>query len=372
MKTLILVGGGHAHLYVIKKLKKALKTKVNVILISAMEKQYYSGMASGSLEGYYSEEEMTVDLESYCQKHAIHFIKSSLVSIDPVSNLIVLSDGQEHHYDYISFNTGSIARRDLLIDESNCFYVKPLNVIHDIKESVLNLCQENKSSEMIKIVVVGTGAAGIEMGFAAKNLIESNNKKAHLLFVSSSHHVLKGLPDKAKSYLFQNNALTSDVEWLLNDAGLSIEANSLLLKSGKKRDFDIAMITTGIKGSEIFETANLSVDKSNFMKVNDCLQNESYANILGAGDCVTIHSEMNIPKNGVYAIKEAKVLSQNIENLLSEKALVSFKAQKKFLSIIALKKGTAILTYASFAWTGKIPFMLKQWIDQKYMLKLKR
>lgn len=371
MDALILVGGGHAHLNVIKNMKYSLKTKLQVILISSMDKQYYSGMAAGSLEGYYSEDQMTVDLPDYCNKHQIKFIKSTVVLVEPELNYIVLSTGQRITYNYISFDIGSIARTDLTIKESECFYVKPLNLINEIKEKILSFKEQNDQSKTITMIVVGTGAAGIEIGLAARALAKSKNISLKLIFVGSSFRILnQDIAERGKKFL-TTQAVWHEIDWVLNDPGVEIEQNALILKSGKKLDFDLILLATGITGGRLFKDSIIKTDKNDFMVVNKYLQNENYPNILGAGDCVTLNSKVRIPKNGVYAIKQSKVLSRNLENLIYGKSLIPFKPQKVFLTIVALGYGMARLEYGSIVWTGRIPFLLKKWIDQNYMFKLK-
>ena len=372
MKTLILVGGGHAHLYVIKKMKSSVKTGLNVILISEMDKQYYSGMASGSLEGYYSEDDMSVDLNDYCQKHDIRFIKNTVISVEPNSKEIKLGDGSRIYYDYLSFDIGSTAKTNLDTTGGECFYVKPLYRIKEINSKVTELAKLNKHVQNINIVVVGTGAAGIEVGLATKILAESKGMMVRLTFVGSNFTPTSGMNTTSEKSLLKIQMLWEDIQWVHNDPGTQIVDNDLQLESGKKLRYDILIIATGVKGPELFNQSGIKVDENNYMLTNEYLQSVQFCNIFGAGDCIKVNINASIPKNGVYAIKEAKVLVKNLENVIGGKPLKAFKPQKRFLSIIALREGTAIAVYKPFVWMGKVPFIIKKWIDQKYMQRIKR
>lgn len=368
----MLVGGGHAHLYVIKNMKSSVKARLQVILISTMDKQYYSGMASGTLEGYYSEEDMSVDLNAYCKKHHIKFIKNTVVSFNPDSKYLLLSDGSTVDYHYVSFDVGSNAKTNLSINDSNCLFVKPLTFIYNIRANIMDLCEKRDHMQVIKIIVVGTGAAGIEIGLAAKTLAESKHMKVNLTFVGAGSEFICGIHAKAKTPRMETHAIWQNIHWELKNPGIEINQNEILLKSGKKIQSDVLILATGVKGPDLFKQSGTKTDDYHFMVVNKYLQNDQYTTIFGAGDCVSFDAPFNVPKNGVYAIKEAKVLVRNLEKVIFNKPLIAFKAQKHFLSIIALQEGRAILVYSHFSWEGKMPFYIKKWIDQNYMKRLKR
>jgi NADH dehydrogenase FAD-containing subunit len=52
-KRLLLLGGGHAHVYLIKQFNSKKNKDLEVVLVTASQYQYYSGMAAGYLEGIY-------------------------------------------------------------------------------------------------------------------------------------------------------------------------------------------------------------------------------------------------------------------------------------------------------------------------------
>lgn len=369
MNRLILVGGGHAHLYVIRQLNQKVKNITEVLLVSANEKQYYSGMASGTLEGYYSESDMSIDLGAYCTHHGIKFIKAAVTSVDHDKNQIQLDTNEVLSYDYVSFNTGSEMHFE---GQSGGFMIKPLTQITAIITALKKKAANEHASDTLKVVVVGTGAAGIEMGLAAKTRLEETVSKVQMTFVSSGDTMLKGFGKKASEKLMQYLDGHPEIHIHPNDKVVDVLSDQITLASGAVIPFDFAIIASGIKASTLYKASGLKTDARGFMAVNGALQSIDVPNIWGAGDCIAIVSESAVPKNGAYAIKQAKVLQQNLENALAQKPFVVYKPQKKFLAIIALKNGRGLLVYGTFVWLGKCPFILKKWIDTQYMKKLKR
>ncbi|MFQ5767807.1 MAG: hypothetical protein ACE5ID_07475, partial [Acidobacteriota bacterium] len=57
---LLLVGGGHAHLEVVRRYHLNRPPGVGLTLVSAFPRHHYSGMIPGYLSGVYTEEEVSV------------------------------------------------------------------------------------------------------------------------------------------------------------------------------------------------------------------------------------------------------------------------------------------------------------------------
>lgn len=62
-KKLLLVGAGHAHLQVLKSMRRKRWPETEVTLISPSRFQYYSGMFSGLIEGHYTLDEVRIDVK---------------------------------------------------------------------------------------------------------------------------------------------------------------------------------------------------------------------------------------------------------------------------------------------------------------------
>ena len=62
VKHLVLIGGGHSHVQVLKKLAQRPIHGVSVSLISPEARQPYSGMLPGYVAGHYTENDIYIDL----------------------------------------------------------------------------------------------------------------------------------------------------------------------------------------------------------------------------------------------------------------------------------------------------------------------
>ena len=73
-KELILVGGGHAHVQVLKLWGLNPLAGVNLTLISPQHQTPYSGMLPGLIAGHYSQAATHIDLIQLCQFAGAKFI----------------------------------------------------------------------------------------------------------------------------------------------------------------------------------------------------------------------------------------------------------------------------------------------------------
>ena len=74
MKRLVLVGGGHAHLYVLRALAREKPTGIEIILISPNSYQNYSGMLPGWIAGHYNKLQCQIDLRPLVQAAHVRMV----------------------------------------------------------------------------------------------------------------------------------------------------------------------------------------------------------------------------------------------------------------------------------------------------------
>ena len=77
-KQLVLIGGGHSNVQVLRKLCMHQYHGLNVILISESYGAIYSGMTPGYIENLYSLDEITIDLQRLCFNAGAPALKQSL------------------------------------------------------------------------------------------------------------------------------------------------------------------------------------------------------------------------------------------------------------------------------------------------------
>ena len=125
---LVLVGGGHANIQVLKSFGMHPIAGLRVSLISDVINAPYSGMLPGFVAGEYSYDEMHINLVQLANFANARFIKTNITSIDTLNRQIHCEERPEISYDLISVNTGITSDfGDIKGAREHCIAVKPIS-----------------------------------------------------------------------------------------------------------------------------------------------------------------------------------------------------------------------------------------------------
>jgi len=78
-----------------------------------------------------------------------------------------------------------------------------------------------------------------------------------------------------------------------------------------------------------------------------------------------------LPKAGVYAVRQGPVLAKNITAILEDRPLLTFKPQKRFLSLLTTGNRHAVASWGSLFAHGKWVWLWKNHIDRAFMAHFK-
>ncbi len=364
LRQLVLVGGGHAHLHVMQQINSVNISNLQVVLISEFPYQYYSGMAANFIEGVYDEEQIRFNLQELCTKYQVQFVQGRVVHIDGNFKKVTLSDETVIPFDILSMDTGSkMAGSSLVGMQTYGVPVKPLVNLHKIRKA----CQEG-ISEGAHLVVVGAGAAGVEIALALQSYKEKLKQQGSVTLVESSDTILRGYRPALKNQVMKV-LVKKNIQICLNAKVTEICKNSLVINTGEQILYDDLIWAGGIAADALYKESGLPVDEKGFMLVNSHLQSLSYPFIFGAGDCVSFANYKNVAKVGVYAIREAPILADNIVRFSQGKPLKRYTPQNFYLSILSLAHQTGILQYGKLVFQGTWCWKLKDYIDRSFMKK---
>ncbi|MDX8365283.1 NAD(P)/FAD-dependent oxidoreductase [Cytobacillus sp. IB215665] len=360
MKRIVLVGGGHSHLHCVKNLKTTKQLDIEWVLVSSSRYQYYSGMFSGFVEGLYEESDIRIDLLQLSKWVGIQFKEETISSVDPINNTLYSASGQTISYDYVSFDIGSLNINPNIPNlANNSIAVKPNHLfpkhINDLRDSK-------------HPVIVGGGASGIEIALsllAWKKKYTPNDSEVTLVHSSPLLHSA----GERSSKIITELAYKSGLNVVSDESITTVTKENLITQKGNRISYSHLIYLGGPQASPLFRNSSLPTDSSGYMLVKSTLQNIRYPHIFGAGDCISIESDPNIPKNGVTAVRQGPLLWRNLNRILQKKDLLEYQPQRNYLALISIGNHHAMLTYSTFAISGKWTWYVKNWIDRRFMNK---
>ena len=363
-KHLVLVGGGHAHLTGLINLADFVRGGHRVTLIGPSPYHYYSGMGPGLLSGIYRPQEARFHVKKMAEDRRGAFIEDKVIHIDPGQRTLNLQSGKQVSYDVVSFNTGSDVPLAGLVSERSekIVPVKPvLNLLQARRLIVPSLKQKP-----MDFVVIGGGPAGVEITANLWRLVNENRGKATIKLIAG-RRLLSGLPEKVRSKALRSLTGRS----ILVTEGSHVKAmtrDEIRLIDGSAHLFDVAFMALGVQPSRIFRDSGIPTGPDGGLLVNSFLQSVAHPEMFGGGDCISL-AEQPLAKVGVYAVRQNPILLHNLLAALEGREMKAFMPQKDYMLIFNMGNGSGILWKKNFLWEGRLAFLLKDYIDRKFMRK---
>lgn len=191
IKDLVLLGGGHSHVAVLKRFAMKPLPGVRLTVICRDVHMPYSGMLPGFIAGHYAFDEAHIDLGRLTRFAGARFYHAEATGLDLKSKRVLFQGRPPVPYDLLSLNIGSTPRlTDVPGAEGNVTPVKPINTFVDRWRCLVDRILKHEG--LIRIGAVGAGAGGVEttlaLQYRLKNLLAAQGRSAeHLEF-----HLLSG------------------------------------------------------------------------------------------------------------------------------------------------------------------------------------
>jgi len=374
IKDLVLVGGGHSHLSVLKYFAMHPVPGLRLTLITRDLHTPYSGMLPGYIAGHYEYDEAHIDLRPLAQFARARIYHTEVTSIDLENKQLRCADRPPVNYDLVSINIGSKpGTLDIPGADEFTIPVKPIDHFLSqwdaLIENILNYAQRNQT---FQLAIVGGGAGGVEMALATQYrlqyLLKLENINPSVLEIAiycESENILS-THNKQVTRRFRRILHQRDIKILTREKIIKAEEKQLISEDGTRHTADATLWVTNASAPVWLAESGLKVDPAGFIEVNDCLQSVSHEAVFAAGDIAAVVNHPR-PKSGVFAVRQGPPLARNLDRAIQNKSLKAFKPQKNFLGLISTGDKYAIASRSSWSLEGAYLWKIKDWIDRKFM-----
>jgi pyridine nucleotide-disulfide oxidoreductase family protein len=367
---LLLVGAGHAHLEILRRLA-ADPPGVELTVVSLASRQHYSGMVPGYVQGTYSEGEISVDVPRLAARSGGRFVAGRAVAVDPGERRVRLASGDEIPYDLASFAVGSEpAGADDPAVAGRALAVKPLARVVELRSRLLELAahagEGAPAGDSVAVAVVGGGAAGVEIALAAARVLDDARIGRRVTILEDGPAILAGYTERFRARAAALLAARG-VEVRLGTRAAGVEEGAVATTSGERVAADLAVWLTGAVAQPLFQGSGLAVDERGFLLLDDSLRAVSDPRLFAAGDCGTLARFPETPKAGVYAVREAPVLWGSLVAAIHGTPAPRYRPQAGFLSLLNTADGRALLAYKGRTAHARWAWRLKDWIDRRFV-----
>ncbi len=371
IKDLVLVGGGHTHVAVLKHFGMKPLPGVRVTLISRESNAPYSGMLPGLVAGHYTFADAHIDLAPLSRFARARFLREEVVGVDLDNKRVLCAGRPPVAFDVLSLNTGSAPGVGRVSGaEGSVVPVKPIDGFFArwelLRERVAN------SSNPVSIGLVGGGAGGVELALSIRcglaRAAEASGRprdSVRIELFTDSIEVLPAYPGRMRrrfAEILESDGIVVRTEHRV----VRVEGHCLHFGNGSRATFDEILWVTTAGAPDWPGESGMEVDERGFIRVHDTLQTVTHPDVFAAGDIAAVEGHPR-PKAGVFAVRQGPPLARNLARRLRGVSLVGFRPQREYLSLISTGRRHAVAARNGLTVGGRWVWTWKDRIDRRFI-----
>jgi selenide,water dikinase len=371
LRDIVLVGGGHSHVGVLRRFAMQPLPGVRLNLICSDTHTPYSGMLPGYIAGHYGYDEVHIDLDRLCVFAGARLFRAETIGIDRRTKRVLCRDRPAIPYDLLSINIGSTPQMAQVPGAEQ--FAVPVKPIRQFNDRWLDLLQRvQRHAGRTTIAVVGGGAGGVELTLAMQYRLRNELQ------------TLGRDPDELAFHLFtaggdilptHNRGVRRRFERVLAERGVTVHRDAevravsnqgLTIADGQTLVADEVLWVTQAGGAPWLRQTGLALDGSGFIEVNDHLQSLTDPSIFAAGDIASIVGRP-LEKAGVFAVRMGRPLADNLRLSVLGRPLRAYRPQRRWLALISTGDAHAVASRGAIGFEGDWVWRWKDWIDRRFM-----
>jgi selenide,water dikinase len=362
MKRLLLVGGGHSHIEVLRRFAAAPVPAADIALVTPDRHLIYTGMLPGLIAGHYGRADCRIDLEELCREARVRFVQAEGVALDLARNELRCDRGAALGFDLLSLDVGATPR-SAPGDAARSVPVKPFTALLAGWDRMLAAARAAAQ----EIAIVGGGAGGIELALAMDHRLRAAGATGSRIAVVTESALLPGHPAAARR-IFERLLARRGIALHCGSRVASHAAGVLCLESGARLPAGWTVWATSAAAAAWLPASGLATDPRGFVSVDRALRSVSHAHVFAAGDCANMIG-YSLPKSGVHAVRQAPPLAANLRNTLGGAPLIRHSPQRRALALISTGSRHAVASWGGVAFGGAWVWRWKDGIDRRFVAK---
>ncbi len=379
VRDLVLIGGGHSHVGVLRRFAMQPLAGLRLTLICSDTDTPYSGMLPGYIAGHYDFDAVHIDLRRLAEFAGARYCRDEVVGIDRRARRVLCRTRPPLPYDLLSINIGSTPQLASVPGASE--HALPVKPIRRFNERWLALLARVRAhAGATTIAVVGAGAGGVELTLAMQYRLRGELAALGRDPDALQFHLFSATADILPTH---NAAVRRAFAEVLAERRVVIHrgaevvrvaagrlqtrnGETLAADDGEMLAADEIVWVTQAGGAAWLRESGLAVDAQGFLRVRDTLQSESDPLIFAAGDCATL-LEQPLEKAGVFAVRMARPLAENLRRTLLRQPLLAYRPQRRWLALISTGDRHAVASRGWLFARGDWVWRWKDSIDRRFM-----
>jgi len=368
MTDIVLLGGGHAHVHVLKAFAQRPLPGVRLTLVTRDLETPYSGMLPGVIAGLYARDEAHIDLVRLAAVTGTRLIHAEAIGLDRGAKRVLLAGRPPTAYDILSIDVGITP--DLASIEGAAQHgiaVKPIGAFLGKLEDLRAHC---RAGAVRRVAVVGGGAGGVELLLSLRTRLRADavhdGRAPEISFTLVTAEALLATHNVRVRRAFQKHLAAAGIMVHVHCPVTALKAGAIVCRDGTTIRADAVLLATHAAPPGWFAETGLARDAGGFLAVTPTLQVANDPDIFAAGDCAGL-VETPREKAGVYAVRAGAPLAANLARHARREPLRWWRPQRRHLALISTGERYVVASRGPFNAEGAWLWTVKDWIDRRWM-----
>ncbi|MCR8723756.1 selenide, water dikinase SelD [Frigidibacter sp. ROC022] len=358
----MLIGGGHAHALLLRRWGMRPLPGARLTVINPDPTAPYTGMLPGHIAGHYGRDDLEIDLVRLARYAGARLVLGRVEGLDPAERRVFVPGRPPIAYDVASIDIGITAEMPDI----------PGFAVHGIAAKPLGpyaarwqrfLAEVAAGRRPPRAAVIGGGVAGVELALAMAHALRGQGTDPQVALVEREARI-GGTGALARARLMR--ALRkAGIRCHFNAEVRQVGPEALRLKGGAILESSFTVGAAGAFPQRWLEQTGLPLSDG-FIDVDASLQVVDHPGLFACGDCANLTASPR-PKAGVFAVRAAPVLYDNLRAALSGGKLRPFRPQRRYLKLVSLGGKSALAEKWGLAPAGPLLWRWKDWIDRRFM-----
>jgi selenide, water dikinase len=367
---IVLVGGGHAHVHVLRAFALRPEPGVRLTLIARELVTLYSAMLPGVVAGLYAPEQAYIDLIRLAAATGSRLIHAEAVGLDRAHKRVLLAGRLPISYDLVSIDVGiTPALTPIAGAGEHAIAVKPIGRFMSKFEALLARWRSSDGPQ--RIGVIGGGAGGVELLLAVRARLLSDfdlsgrSAAAPSFALVTSGEILE-THNRRVRHAFRRLLRSRGIELHEHRRALAVTAGAIEIEGGSAVTADAVLVATDAVAPGWFAQTGLLLAPGGFIAVDNSLQTLNDLDVFAAGDCAALIATPR-EKAGVFAVRSGPPLAANLRRRACGRPPTAWRPQRRHLTLISTGERHAVASRAWFKAEGAWVWRLKDFIDRRWM-----
>lgn len=359
-RDLVLIGGGHTHALVLHKWAMRPLAGVRVTVINPDPVAPYTGMLPGYIAGHYQRADLGIDLVRLTRRAGARLILGRAVGLDRAERLVHVPERPPIAYDIVAIDIGITSDLPSIPGYlDHAVSAKPLGAY---AQQWLDWLARLAAGDVVPhIAIIGGGVAGVELALASAHRLRGQAVK---ITIVDAGPMLPNIGAQARKRLMVHLSRFG-IEIIENARPSAVTPTGLQLADGREIATAFVLGAAGSRPQDWLQQTGLDLTDG-FVTVDKFLQSVSDASVFAVGDCAHM-THAPRAKAGVYAVRQAPFLYDNLRAALGSGKMRAYHPQRDYLKLVSLGGKTALADKWSLPLEGAWLWRLKDRIDAKFM-----